>query len=1276
MKKWLLILVAMLALLALLAGSGWLWLTRSENGARWALERAAGAVERLDYDRLQGGLASGIVLERIDFRHAGSRISVERLELAARIRLLGGPRVTVHHLRSSGIDVHLPDAPADPERAPSPFDPAALVSPVPIDIEELRMERIRIHSSEDPIEIESIELAGHYGDRIELELLRVAAEQGRIDGSGELRLARPHTGRMDLRAELRVDQDRLQQLDLAVDGRLDALAFEYRAEGPVSASGAGRLRGLPGTPDAELSLTGSLRDWPGLPLLLDDIQLAASGRPDSWQAELSTRVEAEGIPPGQWSLDASGSTHTIEVRQFTADLLDGRIEGRGRIALDDPSGPQAEAELSLSDLDFSSLYPDWPNQGRVGGGLAVSTGQDGIRLERLDLHARPGELQVSGQGLLDPAADRVDLQLDWQQFTWPPVSDASEPLLSSERGSLRLSGRISDWRLQLEALVGTPRLPEARLEARASGSERQARFEQARIVLPESSLQLTGELAWQPDWAAQLDLAFNGFDPGMFVPELPGRIDGELQLRAGRDEGWHARIEVGRLEGRLRGQDLNGSGQVAFVDELPQRADLALSLGDNRLELAADDGSEWQWRLRADALEQLWPGLSGRSEMDGTLVPESGRLILAGTVSEAGWQPYRIEQAAVELDLTWLEQPRAELKLRASQIDLRPWDRVERLELDLEGDCSRHRLTLTASGARGQIDLAGDGALPGCLSSPGHWQGRLERLYLGETIAGDWRLDEPLTIGLKDGETRLGSGCLVTAAAGDAQLCLDSLVMNENGRASARIEQVPMDLLLLPLDPVVSVSSPLSGRIDASWSTAGLTAIEGRLLLDSGALRPLGGERDLLTIDEVRLDFTPTAEAGLLVELLARLEGRTELSGEATIRDLRRPAETRLLADATLDLPDIAAFGHLLPELDRIAGRASGRLRIDGPVTGPAIDGRLALHEGAVVHAPLGLNVEGIELELEGGADRATLTGSARSGDGRLRLDGSGQSVAGGWQGELRVDGERFAFAGSEWLQLAASPRVALELAPDRIRVEGDVRIDRLRAGMPPGAEDRVEPSADVEVLGESDPNGNGAADAGRRLDGRLGIDLGDDARLAAAGLDTRLAGEIELLWNNGRLPRGRGVVRLPQGAYRAYGQNLEIRNGEITLTGHPLDDPRLDIRAVRDIFGDPRVEAAGVHIAGSARNPDIRLYTDPPTSEEKALAYVVTGADFDHAGGQGALNVGFYLLPKLFVSYGVGLFESGNVLSGRYEFSRRWGVRVVSGERDTGVDLSYTVNN
>ena len=433
----------------------------------------------------------------------------------------------------------------------------------------------------------------------------------------------------------------------------------------------------------------------------------------------------------------------------------------------------------------------------------------------------------------------------------------------------------------------------------------------------------------------------------------------------------------------------------------------------------------------------------------------------------------------------------------------------------------------------------------------------------------------------------------------------------------------------------------------------------------------------MLAVDSVRVDLAPGGDRALNVSLNARLEGDTEINGQARLADLRQPADTTLEGEARLDLPEISAFAHLVPNVDRIAGSAIGRVEITGPVTGPTFSGRLAIDNGEVVHAPLGLDVRAIALELSGSSDRAALRGRAESGEGELRLDGQARLLDDGWRLESRLEGDRFAFAGADWLELTASPQVSLTAQPERVHIDGDIRIDRLRGGLPPGAAERVAPSPDVEVVGEEteEAKANGA-NRRRSIEGRLGIDLGDDASLATEGFQTQLAGQLELLWNGPPRPQGRGTLRLPEGAYRAYGQNLEISDGEVIFSGQPIDDPRLDIRAVREIFGDPKVETAGVHIGGSARRPEIDLYTDPPTSDEKALAYVVTGSDFDHAGGQGALSVGFYLLPKLFVSYGVGLFESGNVLSGRYEFSRRWGVRVVSGERDTGVDLSYTISN
>ncbi len=1276
MKKWLVVLCIALLVVVLLAASGWLWLTRTESGARWALARADGLVERLEYDSLSGGLASGITLEGLEFAHAGLRASAERLELAARIDLFAGPLVVVRHLRGRGIDVYLPQPGAPAEPADEPFDLSQLASPVDVIVEALELEQLAIHAGAEPVRIERVGLAGRYGERLELDRLEIETDAASASAQGHWALQRRGRGQLRVEAQTGLADGSTQSGQIELSGRVDALELELSTRGPARLEGSGALRHLPDTPAIELEITGRVTDWPDLPLNVDDLLVSLQGAPDDWQAQSSARVGGPDVPPGQWSLALSGGTQSLVIESLDAEILDGSISGSGQLDWSE-SAPASHASLRLDSLDLTPLYPQWPNQGRISGELAVATRKGVIEVESLALRADPGDLRVTGSGRIDPAGDRVDATLEWQQFAWPPVTDEAEPIVASESGRIHLAGRISDWQAQVEAVLDSPQTPAARIEATAAGTRKSADIGSLTIDAGEhGSLALDGRVAWQPALAAEVNLTLNGFDPGVLVSQLPGRIDGQAVIELSHDESWRVRVGLESLGGRLRGQSLAGSGRLAWVDDRPEDADLELQLGDNRIALDSQQATAWQVDLDAVSLDQLWPDLAGEVRLEGEVRPADGRLELAGRLDALHYQDYNLERADVDLELAWLGRPNVDLSISASNLDLQPWDRVENLELALKGTCEDHRLELNASGVRGSVDLAAGGRLADCLEGGLEWRGELARLYLGETVAGDWRLAGPMPLAFSAGRVHIETGCLTTAADTPARLCLDHVEAGASGRVATRVEQVPMDLLLLPLDPVFSLTTPLSGQIEAAWTPAGLARVDGQLALGSGDLQAIGDDEELLTIDSVRLDFEPGEDAGLTISLQARLEGQTTVSGQAHVADLRELADTRLQGEARLDLPDIAAFAHLIPRVDRIGGAASGRVEVAGPITGPSISGRVAIDRGELVHAPFGLNIHDIHLTLSGSADRATLEGRAQSGDGQLSLSGQARLLDEGWRLESRIEGEQFRFAGADWLELTASPQVSLNVRPDEVHIDGDIHIDHLRGGLPPGAAERVQPSPDIEVAGERDEQEATETAARRRVEGRLGIDLGDDASLAMEGFRTELAGGLELVWSGPPRPEARGVIRLPDGAYRAYGQNLEISDGEVIFSGQPIDNPRLDIRAVRDIFGDPEVETAGVEISGSARNPHIELYTDPPTSQEKALAYVVTGSDFDQAGGQGALNVGFYLLPRLFVSYGLGLFETGNVLSGRYELSTRWGVRVVSGERDTGVDLSYTINN
>lgn len=1276
MKKWLVILSIALLAVFVLAASGWLWLTRTESGARWAIARAEGLVEQLQYETLAGGLASGITLTGLDFSHAGVRASAGRLELAARIDLFAGPLVTVGHLRGRDIDIDLPQSEQPAEPADQPFDLSALASPVEVIVEGLDLQQLTIHAGADPVRIDRVSLAGRYGERIELDRLEIETEAGKANAEGHWALQRRGNGRLNIEAQTSFGDGSTQSARIELAGRVDALNLELAARGPARLDGSGQLRGLPGTPSIEVEITGQVADWPDLPLNIEDLVVSLDGRPNDWRARSSARISGAEVPPGAWSLALSGGTQSLTIESLDAQILDGRITGSGQLDWSE-SAPASRASLQLDSLDLTPLYPQWPNQGRISGELAVATQQGIIEVESLALRADPGDLSVTGSGRIDPAGDSLEATLEWQQFAWPPVTDDAEPIVSSESGRIHLAGRISDWQAQLEAVLDSPQTPAARIEAKASGTRKAADIRQLTIDAGEhGSLALDGRVAWQPALSADVNLVLDGFDPGVIVSQLPGRVDGRAIIGLTHDEHWQVNIDLKALGGRLRGQALSGSGHLAWVDKRPKATDLQLQMGNNRIALGNGEGAALQVRLDAVSLDELWPDLAGKAQLAGELDLRDGKLDLVGAVNGLRYQQYNLEQAGVDLKLAWVGRPEVDLAISASNLDLQPWERVEQLELTLRGSCDDHRLELNAAGVRGTIDLAAGGRLADCLEGGLEWRGELARLYLGDTVAGDWRLARPMPLAFSAGRMQAQTGCLTTAANSPARLCLDQLQAGTSGRVITRIEQVPMDLLLLPLDPVFSLTTPLSGNIEAAWDTAGLSHLAGRLELGSGDLTAIGDEEELLTIDSVRVDFEPDDGSGLTIGLDARLEGRTTITGQARVADLRRLADTRLEGAAELDLPDIAAFAHLIPRIDRIGGAASGRIELTGPVSGLLISGQVAIDNGELVHAPFGLHIHDIHLTLSGSANRASLEGRAQSGEGRLSLSGQARLLDDGWRLDSRIEGEQFKFAGADWLELIASPSVSLNAQPDKLQIDGDIHIDRLRGGLPPGAAERVQPSPDVEIAGEQAEPEASTTPAGRRVEGRLGIDLGDDASLALESFRTELAGGLELTWNGPPQPAADGAIRLPDGAYRAYGQNLEISDGEIIFTGQPIDNPRLDIRAVRDIFGDPEVETAGVKISGSARHPHIELYTDPPTSQEKALAYVVTGSDFDQAGGQGALNVGFYLLPHLFVSYGLGLFENGNVLSGRYELSRRWGVRVVSGERDTGVDLSYTVDN
>ena len=231
-------------------------------------------------------------------------------------------------------------------------------------------------------------------------------------------------------------------------------------------------------------------------------------------------------------------------------------------------------------------------------------------------------------------------------------------------------------------------------------------------------------------------------------------------------------------------------------------------------------------------------------------------------------------------------------------------------------------------------------------------------------------------------------------------------------------------------------------------------------------------------------------------------------------------------------------------------------------------------------------------------------------------------------------------------------------------------------------------------------------------LDLKLG--LGPDFRISGRGLDARLAGDLKLTSPGNAPLSANGEIRVAEGRYAAYGQQLSIDEGVFYFSG-PVDNPGLLIRAMRK----KQPVEAGVEITGTARDPQVQLVSSPEVPDPEKLSWLVLGRAVDSGSAQdtqalqasavalaaglgtsplqqqlagavgldelrvgvgsdgtqgGVIAVGKRISDRIYVSNERSLSTAANTLRITYQLSKRWSLRTESGETDA-VDVFFTIS-
>jgi translocation and assembly module TamB len=347
------------------------------------------------------------------------------------------------------------------------------------------------------------------------------------------------------------------------------------------------------------------------------------------------------------------------------------------------------------------------------------------------------------------------------------------------------------------------------------------------------------------------------------------------------------------------------------------------------------------------------------------------------------------------------------------------------------------------------------------------------------------------------------------------------------------------------------------------------------------------------------------------------------LSGTQSLRTA--PDAVVPAPDAAIDgrvelrIPDLAVWAPWLPPGWRIGGKLQAAASLGGRVNAPTWRGRIDgdgieahqlfdgihLQDGTLAVALRGDDAAIERLEFKDGARAGTLRidGNARFGDTpRTQL----RAVASQFRVLDRVD-----------RHVTVSGSADVSVQGPRVRARGNFEVDH---GLIDVSQSEA-PSLDGDIVVVNDPHGDATAQAridsqppgaGRpageqagalaQADVEVQVDLGKALRLRGRGIDAILQGRLRASTERSRLGVF-GNVRIVEGTYKAYRQNLSIERGVLSFAGD-VANPRLDVLAIRPDI-DTRV---GVIVSGTAVAPRVRLYSEPDLPDIDKLTWLVMG--------------------------------------------------------------------
>ncbi len=1222
------------------------WLTLTQSGLQWLYRQAEFYLPvELKINRFEGKLIGPITVDGFQYQQADTHITAKRITLDWSPADLLSANINISQLHIQDLHIILTETEkADQAQTQPPAITLPEINlPWRLSLKDARVNGFSITQQQQIFVVNKIKLnASSLFNQVTIKQLSASTDSYGVDIKGELRPSGNYRHELDVRWQALLPSSALIKGEGQLKGDMKSTVIKQQLSGPL-----------------QLTFDGQINN------LLE--QLNWQFKVDASQFDLSMLEPGWPALSGALKLDAKGDLFTAR--------LSGKLKGNT------PETGAVDAEFELERLSDNT-----------------------IQIKQLKIHSAKSDTRLETTGHWLPAENGGDIKLalNWQNLRWPMLEP---PWFNSAAGNGTVEGNIDLYTITLRSDSPWPDIIASSWQAEATGDLAGLNIKSLRIAALDGETTVNGRLNWSPELSWKADISASNIDPASLLAQWPGKLKARLSSIGRLENGQLvAEADIKQLNGKLRNYPVSLQSQLKWRDNHLHISQLNYQAGKSRLKLQGQLGEtlNLNWKLNSSDLAELYPLAKGELQAEGKLKGPQKQPLIEASVNGTRLSYANLEIGAIEgaIAVDLQHWKKIDIRLAAQSLKL---DGYTLQSLEINADDQQLQALAVSNKTTATLKFKGQ-------HYTGGWSGQIEQLDIKSEHFDNWQLKSPAKVKITESSVHTDTICLHNGK--QASLC--SYVNRENSVWQARMEILSFPLQLfahwLPSDLILE--SLVDGTAEVNYQAPQQLLAEIDIKLQPGAINypMLGGENDRREYRSGGLQLSLNAQ-GLIASSAFTMANSDNLLLQLELPDfnpLSIRSEQPLKADAELHARDLRLIESFIAEIYDLQGELKLKLNASGTIDHPVIIGQADIVNGTLQIPRLGLSIKELSLHSQNEKnEKFNFRLNARSGKGDLVIAGNTKlDRKAGWPTEINIKGEGIQVANIPEARLQVSPDLQIKLKNRNIDIKGNIHVPYAKL-QPKDITQAVNVSADTVII-----SGEQKAEEKWQINTSVRLTLGDRVHFYGFGFEGRLGGSLLLEDEPGQLTKATGEINIPVGNYRAYGQRLEVEHGRLIYTGSPLTNPGLDLRAVRKVNDI----TAGLNVTGSLNQPKLDIFSSPAMGQTDALAYLILGRPLESAdnedgdmmakaalalglsggdviarslgdrfgldemriassaqGDQAALVVGRYLSPRLYASYGVGLIESINTLTLRYQISKKWLIKVESGGYQ-GADILYTI--